>query len=179
MYVVATLIPYFAVPTDTYVHVLKINNLWAGFYLHDGTSAKTFCFILQMFDSRPFGDGNGQEFVASDTFTPFVSTPLIKHAKYSTVGTSSTTLRNAKPFGSVPFSVSVSSQQLRAAIEAVNSRFNGTDLGDKLEEYRLTSVMILHETLLVAGTGPRNNIKMGVGVHNFSVFVEQGGARSA
>ena len=28
------------------------------------------------------------------------------------------------------------------------------------------------EALLVAGTGPRNTVKMSVGVHNFSVFVE-------
>ena len=33
--------------------------------------------------------------------------------------------------------------------------------------------MVLHEVLLVAGTSPLNNVKMGVGVQNFSVSVER------
>ena len=86
-----------------------------------------------MFDSRPSGVGNGKEVVMSDTFTPFISTPLLKGMNYSSVGESSATLKNAKPFAALPFSVSVSSPQLRAAIAAVNLRFPGTGLGTDLD----------------------------------------------
>jgi hypothetical protein len=149
-----------------------VGQLSFGFYLHDGSSGKTFCFILQIFDSRRFGVGNGAEFIASDTFTPFVSSPLVKGMNYSTVCDRSATLQNASPFGEQRFCVSVSSEQLGAAISAVNSRFAGTDLGTDLGKYRLTSVMILHEVLLVAATDPRNNVNMGVGVQNFSVSAD-------
>jgi hypothetical protein len=149
-----------------------VGQLSFGFYLHDGSSGKTFCFILQIFDSRRFGVGNGAEFIASDTFTPFVSSPLVKGMNYSTVCDRSATLQNASPFGEQRFCVFVSSEQLGAAISAVNSRFAGTDLGTDLGKYRLTSVMILHEVLLVAATDPRNNVNMGVGVQNFSVSAD-------
>ena len=92
--------------------------------------------------------------------------------KYSTVGAESATLHNQHAFTGTLFRVSVSSAQLHAAIAAINTRFSGTNLGTDLGEYRLASVMILHEVLLVAGTSPRNNVKMGVGVENFSVSVE-------
>ena len=92
--------------------------------------------------------------------------------KYSTVAAGSATLQNQHAFASRLFRVSVSSEQLSAAIAAINIRFSGTNLGTALGEYRLSSVMILHEILLVAGTGPLNNVKMGVGVQNFSVSVE-------
>lgn len=96
--------------------------------------------------------------------------------KYSTVAAGSATLHNQYPFdGRKPFSVSVSSAQLGAAIAAINTRFSGTDLGTDLGEYKLSSVMILHEVLLVAGTNSLNNVKMGVGVENFSVSVERTG----
>ena len=55
------------VPTmelDPYAGHAGVGQLSFGFYLHDGTSGKTFCFILQMFDSRPAGTGNGQEVIA-------------------------------------------------------------------------------------------------------------------
>ena len=93
--------------------------------------------------------------------------------KYSTVATESATLHNQHPFAGVPFRVSVSGAQLGAAIAAINREFNGTNLGTDLEQYKLSSVMILHEVLLVAGTSPLNNVKMGVGVQNFSVSVER------
>ena len=35
--------------------------------------------------------------------------------------------------------------------------------------------MILHEVLLVAGTTPYRDVKMGVGIQNFSVYVERSG----
>ena len=109
----------------------------------------------------------------SDTFTPFVSTPLLYGMKYSTVATGSATLHNQHPFPGMPFRVSVSSAQLGAAIAAINREFKGTNLGVDLEQYRLSSVMILHEVLLVAGTDALNNVKMGVGIQNFSVSVER------
>ena len=112
----------------------------------------------------------------SDTFTPFVSSPLLPGMNFTTLGADSATLVNAAAFPAKHFRVSVSADQLGSAIEAVNSRFPGTNLGKDLDGYLLTSVMILHETLLVAGAaaGPTGgpNGKMGVGVTNFTVSVE-------
>ena len=53
-----------------------VGQLSFGFYLHDGTSGKTFCFILQMFDSRPSGTGNGQEVIAVSECPELVASRL-------------------------------------------------------------------------------------------------------
>lgn len=150
-----------------------VGQLSFGFYLNDTLhSGKKFCFVLQMFDSRRFGDGNGQERVSSDTFTPFVSVPLLAGTRYASAA-AGTRMRNAQPFDARPFRVSVSAAELSAAIAAVNAQFPGTDLGTDLDSYALTDALVLQEVLRVAGAGGPNNVEMGVSVENFTVAVEQ------
>jgi hypothetical protein len=124
-----------------------VGQLSFGFYLNDTMhSKKKFCFVLQMFDSRPFGDGNGHEAVMSDTYTPFVSVPLIPNTTYATADPE-THMLNVKPFGARVFRVAVSSAQLSAAIAAVNTRFPGTDLGTDLQYYVLVPSLYVEATL--------------------------------
>lgn len=45
-------------------------------YLRDRTTGTLLAWVAQFYDSRPYGQGNGEAFIADDGITTFASTPL-------------------------------------------------------------------------------------------------------
>ena len=59
-----------------------VAQLGLEYYAADTVSGKRFAGGGAIWDSRPFGYQCGSEFVASDTYTPFASTPIMPGTKY-------------------------------------------------------------------------------------------------
>ncbi|MDC0711045.1 hypothetical protein POL68_21415 [Stigmatella sp. ncwal1] len=154
-----------------------IGQLSFIFYLRDTVSNKLFAYVMGVFDTRPFGDGNGTEAVSSDTFTPFVSVPFTSNLQYATVSPFSATMRNVYPWSTGDFfRIHVSASKLQAAINAVNANYPGTNLSSTPKpgcaftacNYELLEAGVLHEVFV--GTNASTNISMGVNIYGFAVY---------
>jgi hypothetical protein len=52
------------------------------YYLADSTSGFRFAHVIQFFDRRPWGTGNGSEFISQDSVNHYVSSPLSDLTKF-------------------------------------------------------------------------------------------------
>lgn len=139
------------------------------YYAKDLVSGKSFAGGGAIWDSRPFGYNNGNEYVASDTFTPFASTPLMPGMKYSSPAPGSSFYCNVKPWEEWRwFKVTINASQLELAVHDVNKGFPGTNLSTSAANYVVSSVLFGNEV-----TGYFNySLAYANSVANFSAYVE-------
>jgi len=53
-----------------------VAQMYFAAYLRDRTTGTLLAWLAQFYDSRPFGQGNGEAFIADDGMTTFASAPL-------------------------------------------------------------------------------------------------------
>jgi hypothetical protein len=145
-------------------------------YLRDRWSGRQLAYVMQIFDSRPFGQDNGFQFVSNDSQVPFVSVPFMGNITYATVSPFSNTMRNISPWSTGDFfRMHISAANLQAAVNAINQQYPGTLSATPMPgcaftacNYDLVLAGVLHE--VGVGTNPSVNVSMGVNIHGFAVY---------
>jgi len=149
-----------------------VGQMGLQFYAKDTVSGKLFSSGGAIWDSRPFGNDNGNEFVASDTFTPFASSCMLPGnvTKYISVANGSAYYSNTKAWSEWRwFKYTVSARQLELAAHAINDRFPGTNISTRAADYEVTSMGWGNEV-----TGYFDHpLAYGMAVANLSAYVEE------
>jgi hypothetical protein len=150
-------------------------------YFRDRVTDKSFALLLALFDNRAATNGSYAPFVAHDTSTPFVSTPLNSMAAYASVSPYSATYTGTPWTGLRFFRGHVSQANFRQALADINvfcmanqadhycdtAASLGTAFSGNPANYELTDFGVLHE--LFRG-GPMGNLSMGVHVSGFGAW---------
>ncbi len=140
-----------------------VGQLCMFLYLKDTSTNQVFAYVVEVFDSRPFGQGNGSESIGFDTFTSFVSTPLLASSQYISKTANSASLQNSSAFANEQFfEFQITAANLANAIQAVKSQSGNTALSNNLGDYVITSYGAINEVFV--GTDPNNNISIGTHV---------------
>ena len=142
------------------------------YYMHDRRSGHVFAQTIALYDNRPFGlDGVGGEFVGSDGFTAFASSPLrataasgegVRFVSPPTRAEMQTVDTWTEP---LHFQAVITAANLRAVLAAVAA----TDpvISRDPTDYVVTSYGIGIE--VIPGTGDAHNVAIGAGVRNFTL----------
>ena len=150
-----------------------VGQLGIEYYARDSISGKNFAGGGAIWDSRPFGDGCGSEFVASDTFTPFASSPIMPGTKYASAAPGSAYYRNVKPWSNYEyFAMTVNAAQLEAAARDINTRFPGTNISEDARTYTVSSIIYGNEVTGYEVDG--QDMAYASAVANLSAWVEVG-----
>jgi hypothetical protein len=176
-------VPWFASWPDTSAEALfePVGQVNLFAYFRDRTTGKAFALLQAIFDNRAGADGGYAPFVAHDGFTPFVSEPVGRDSKYSTLSPYSWTYTGLTWSGLRFFRAHVSPAQFRAAIADVNAHCEahkasaqcaadprlGSAFDPEPTAYVLTDFGLLHE---VFRGGPQGNLSMGVHVNRLGAF---------
>ena len=149
-----------------------VAQLGIEYYARDTVSGKSFAGGGAIWDSRPFGYHCGSEFVASDTFTPFASSPIMPGTKYMSAAPGSAHYRNGPTTWSdwVYFGMVVQAEQLEAAARDINVRFPGTNISEDAGSYTLSSILYGNEVTGYEVAG--QSMAYGSAVANLSAWVE-------
>jgi len=137
-----------------------------------------FFQLMQVFDTRPWGSGNGSEFVAYDpaSLIGYASSPLKNYDKYGsavqfiTKSPYSQTMQNDTTWSSSKFfRVHVSEENLAGLVEELRAGQPALyeNLSSNPGDYELASAGVIAEVLLPSTT---DNISMGGSLSYFEVY---------
>lgn len=144
-----------------------------GFYAHDTVSKKSYVGGGNIWDSRPFGYQCGSEFIGSDTFTPFASSPILNSSKYSSPGRGSAPFTAGEAWSEWRwYKVTVSAAQMELAARDINAKYPGTNISENAADYQLSLVLLGNE---VAPTGAALDgcpVAYSNAYANFSAYIE-------
>jgi hypothetical protein len=150
-------------------------------YFRDRITGKAFALLLALFDNRAGTHGTYPPYVAHDTYTPFVSTPLNGLAAYATQSPYSASFTGATWTGLRFFRGHVTQDNFRQALNDINAwcaahpaaQLCATDLrlgtafSNNPFNYELTDFGVLHE---VFRGGPLGNLSMGMHISGFGAW---------
>jgi hypothetical protein len=148
-----------------------VAQLGLEYYARDTVSGKSFAGGGAIWDSRPFGYQCGSEFVASDTYTPFASTPIMPGTKYASAAPGSNHYCNVNTWTDYKyFGFTVSATQLELAATEINKRFPGTNISQDARKYTIETIIYGNE--VTGYEAPGNHMSYASAVANLSAWVE-------
>lgn len=148
-------------------------------YLIDQTTGSTMAWLASLYDSRPFGQGNGNVHVSDDGITSFVSAPLSttlangQPNPYVTKSPYSASMANGRAWGTSErfFRAHLKREQLENILLDVNlSRMerDQAPVSEYPEDWRLYSIGIAAE--IGWPNGPSSEISIGGSWRHFEAF---------
>ena len=148
------------------------------YYLTDISSGFRFAGVIQFFDSRPWGVGNGREALRADSQDFYVSSPLAlrtvdnKAPRYATISPYSSAIQNRARWASDKFfRVHLSRENLANIIADLESREGVTGISHDPLDWRLLRAGVLVE---IGFTDPEQmaeqNISVGGSLHHFGIY---------
>ena len=177
-------IPWFySVPDpDALPGVVPVGQLGIFAYLLDRQSGRTFALLLSIFDNRYVpSDPVAAGYVAHDTATPFVSTPLSSGSKYATLSPYSATYTGSTWSGLRFFRAHITQDNFRRMLADINAycaanpglRYCSSPApgapaySNRVTDYLITDFGVLHE---VFPQGEKANLSMGVHVYGLGAW---------
>jgi len=177
-------IPWFAsaLDPDAPPGIVPVGQVGFFAYLLDRRSGKTFALLLSVFDNRYApGDPTGSGFVAHDTATPFVSTPIVAVSKYATLSPYSATFTGTTWSGLRFYRAHVTQDDFRRMLADINAycaanpamRYcssptpGAAAYSTAVTDYVITDFGVLHE---VFPQSDKANLSMGVHVYGLGAW---------
>ncbi len=148
-------------------------------YLIDQTTGSLLAWLASIYDSRPFGDGNGNALIADDGITSFVSAPILKNLAngrpnpYVTKSPYSAGMANRYSWGPEErfYRAHLKREQMNNMLQDVNIsrlRRGQTLVSENPDDWRLYSIGVSTE---IAWNGdPSSNIAVGGSWRYFEAF---------
>jgi hypothetical protein len=177
-------IPWFYSVTDPEAPagIVPIGQVVVFAYLRDRRSHKDFALLLAIFDSQTAATGaTYQPFVAHDTATPFVSTPIAAGSKYATLSPYSATFTGKTWSGLRFFRMHITQDNFRNILADINAFCAANPslnycsspspgapaFSTSVTDYAMTDFGVLHEVFTQTANG---NLSMGVHVFGLGAF---------
>jgi hypothetical protein len=167
---------------DAPAGIVPVGQVGLFAYLLDRQSGRTFALLLSIFDNRYApSDPAGSGFVAHDTATPFVSTPIIAGSKYATLSPYSATFTGRTWSGLRFFRAHITQDNFRRMLADINAycaanpgmRYCSSPTpgapaySTSVRDYLVTDFGVLHE---VFPQGEKANLSMGVHVNGLGAW---------
>lgn len=148
------------------------------YYLTDITSGFRFAGVVQFFDSRPWGNGNGREALRSDSHDYYVTSPLRtrtfdeKTPRYATMSPYSSRMQNRTRWDSDKFfRAHLSRQNLMNIITDLQSKEGVTGISENPDDWRLLRAGVLVEIGFPdPQTMAEDNISVGGSINHFEIY---------
>jgi hypothetical protein len=148
------------------------------YYLIDSTSGFRFAGVIQFFDSRRWGEGNGLEALRADSHDYYVSSPLKRRTfdrqklRYATMSPFSRRIQNRREWTNYKFfRAHLSRENLANIIDDLKSREGVIGISEDPKDWRLLRAGVLVEIAFPnRETMATDNISIGGSLRDFEIY---------